>query len=155
MGITIHYRGSLADLSRVEDFEDRVIDLALALGADCRVWRSASEHDASRIVRGLILDLAPGQESTSLLISPEGWLVSLFDIEAAEKGELTEKILVLRQNTIRAGGRARRHHRIVYGPQKRIYARLRNQRRRGVLGTSRRGPIATEDGISQSSHEEF
>jgi hypothetical protein len=91
MGITIHYRGSLADLDRVEDFEDRVIDLALALGGDCRVWRSADERDASRIVRGVILDLASGQESTSLLISPEGWLIGLIDIEAAEKGELAEK----------------------------------------------------------------
>ena len=91
MGVTIHYRGSLADLSRVEDFEDRVIDLALAVGGDCRVWRSADDRDTSRVVRGLILDLAPGQESTSLLISPEGWLVGLMEIEDAESGVLTEK----------------------------------------------------------------
>jgi hypothetical protein len=90
MGVTIHYRGSLADLVRVEDFEDRVIDLALALGSECRVWRSA-DSDPNRLVRGVILDLAPGQESTSLLISPEGWLIGLIEIEAAEKGELTEK----------------------------------------------------------------
>jgi hypothetical protein len=90
MGVT-HYRGSLADLSRVEDFEDRVIDLALAVGGDCRVWRSADDRDTSRVVRGLILDLAPGQESTSLLISPEGWLVGLMEIEDAERGVLTEK----------------------------------------------------------------
>jgi hypothetical protein len=29
MGITIAYRGRLADLARVEDFEDRLLDLAL------------------------------------------------------------------------------------------------------------------------------
>jgi hypothetical protein len=29
MGVTISYRGSLADIARVEDFEDRVLDLAL------------------------------------------------------------------------------------------------------------------------------
>ena len=91
MGMTVHYRGSLADLGRVEDFEDRVIDLALALGGNCRVWRSADERDSSRLVRGLILDLAPGQESTSLLISPEGWLIGFIEIEAAERGELQEK----------------------------------------------------------------
>ncbi len=91
MGVTIHYRGSLADLGRVEDFEDRVIDLALVVGGDCRVWRSADEQDTSRVVRGLILDLAPGQESTSLLISPEGWLIGLMEIEDAERGVLTEK----------------------------------------------------------------
>lgn len=90
MGVTIHYRGSIADLSRIEEFEDRVIDLALAVGGNCRVWRSANDRDTSRVVRGLILDLAPGQESTSLLISPEGWLVGLMEIEDAEKGALSE-----------------------------------------------------------------
>jgi hypothetical protein len=91
MGVTIHYRGSLADLSRVEDFEDRVIDLALAVGGNPRVWRSADERDPSRMVRGLMVDLAPGQESMSLLVSPEGWLVGLFQIEDAERGALAEK----------------------------------------------------------------
>ncbi len=32
MGITIHYRGKLDDLSQVEAIEDRLIDLTLALG---------------------------------------------------------------------------------------------------------------------------
>lgn len=90
MGVTIHYRGSLADLNRVEDFEDRVIDLALALGGNVRVWRSADDHDRSRIVRGLFVELAPGQDTTSFLISPEGWFVNLFEIEDAEKGKLAE-----------------------------------------------------------------
>jgi hypothetical protein len=91
MGITIHYRGSLADLSRVEDFEDRVIDLALALGGNPRLWRSADKDTPERMVRGLFLDLAPGQETTSLLISPEGWLIGLVDIEDAERGTLDER----------------------------------------------------------------
>ena len=91
MGVTIHYRGSLADLSRVEDFEDRVIDLALAVGGNPRLWRSANENDSSRMVRGLMVDLAPGQETTSLLISPEGWLIGLMEIEDAERGALAEK----------------------------------------------------------------
>jgi hypothetical protein len=34
-----------------------------------------------RVVRGVMLDLYPGQETTSLLISPEGWLINLFEIE--------------------------------------------------------------------------
>ncbi len=29
MGITVHYRGRIADLDRVEEFEDRVLDLVL------------------------------------------------------------------------------------------------------------------------------
>jgi hypothetical protein len=90
MGVTIHYRGRLADLQRVEDFEDRVIDLVLELGGNVRIWRSADEQDRTRIVRGLMVDLAPGQETTSLLLSPEGWLINLIEIEDAEKGCLGE-----------------------------------------------------------------
>lgn len=41
-------------------------------------------------IRGVILDLAPGQESTSLLLSREGWLLGLVDLEDAEAGQLTE-----------------------------------------------------------------
>lgn len=90
MGITISYRGSIADLDRIEDFEDRVIDLSLELGANAQIWRSVCDDDPRRVVRGVILDLYPGQETTSLLISPEGWLINLFEIEAAETGQLGE-----------------------------------------------------------------
>jgi hypothetical protein len=90
MGITIHYHGKIADLARVEEFEDRVVDMALEIGAAVRIWRSAPDADATRVVRGLMLDVAPGQETTSLLISPEGWLVPLHEIEAAENGTLAE-----------------------------------------------------------------
>jgi hypothetical protein len=90
MGISIAYRGTLADLSRVEDFEDRLLDLALDVGGLAQIWRSHSDSDPERIVRGVILDLLPGQESTSMLVSPEGWLVGLMDIENAEAGRLTE-----------------------------------------------------------------
>ena len=89
-GVTISYRGSLADIGRVEDFEDRVLDLALEVGGHARVWRSVNDDDPRRVVRGVMLDLYPGQETTSLLISPEGWLINLFEIEDAEKGQLAE-----------------------------------------------------------------
>jgi hypothetical protein len=42
------------------------------------------------VVRGVTVNLFPGQETTSLLISPEGWLINLFEIEEAEKGQLAE-----------------------------------------------------------------
>jgi hypothetical protein len=90
MGVTIHYRGSLASMDRIEDFEDRVLDLALEMGGQARIWRTANDDDPRRMVRGVLLDLFPGQESTSLLVSPEGWLIGLFDIEEAEKGTLAE-----------------------------------------------------------------
>lgn len=90
MGVTIFYRGRIDDLSRIEDFEDRVLDLALDLGGAARIWRSSDDDDPRRRVRGLILNLAPGQESTSLLISPEGWLIGLMEIEDAERGRLSE-----------------------------------------------------------------
>ena len=90
MGITIHYCGKLAELDRVEEFEDRVVDMALEIRAGVRIWRSSADHNATRIVRGLILDVSPGQETTSLLVSPEGWLVPLHEIAAAENGTLAE-----------------------------------------------------------------
>ena len=77
MGITVSYRGSIADLDRIEDLEDRVIDLSLEVGANAQIWRSVCDDDPRRVVRGVILDLYPGQETTSLLISPEGWLINL------------------------------------------------------------------------------
>ena len=90
MGITIHYRGAIADLDRIEDFEDRVLDLALELGGQAHIWRTAADKDPSRVVRGVILELCPGQETTSLLVSPEGWLIGLCEIEDAENGKLGE-----------------------------------------------------------------
>jgi hypothetical protein len=90
MGITIAYRGRLADLTRIEDFEDRLLDLVLEVGGQAQIWRSHAVQDPERVVRGVILNLAPGQDSTSLLLSPEGWLIGLTDIENAELGRLTE-----------------------------------------------------------------
>src|SRR5438128_4399057 len=90
MGITIAYRGRLADLTRIEDFEDRLVDLALEVGGLAQIWRNHARENPERMVRGVILDLSPGQESTSLLLSPEGWLIGLADIEDAERGRLKE-----------------------------------------------------------------
>jgi hypothetical protein len=90
MGITIAYRGRQADLARIEDFEDRVLDFALEVGGQAQIWRSFADHDPQRMVRGVILTLAPGQEAVSLLLAPEGWLIGLTDIEDAECGRLTE-----------------------------------------------------------------
>src|SRR6516225_1332280 len=90
MGITIAYRGRLADPARSEDFEDRVLDFALDMGGIAQIWRSHAEGQPERMIRGVILSLAPGQESTSLLIGPEGWLIGLADIKDAGCGVLTE-----------------------------------------------------------------
>jgi hypothetical protein len=64
--------------------------LALDLGGQAQIWRSSADADPSRIVRGVIFNQSPGQESTSLLISPEGWLIGLMAIEDAEQGKLSE-----------------------------------------------------------------
>ena len=90
MGITIHYRGRLADLTGIEDFEDRLVDLALELGGLAQIHRSHAEAKPECMVRGVILNLAPGLETTSLLISPEGWLISLWDVKDAQEGRLSE-----------------------------------------------------------------
>jgi hypothetical protein len=86
MGITVSYRGRIADFDRIEDFEDRVLDLVLDLGGTAQIWRSSADHDPKRMVRGVLAHIDPGQETTSLLIAPEGWLVNLFEIEDAERG---------------------------------------------------------------------
>lgn len=67
-----------------------MLDLALDLGGHAKIWRSSADKDPERIIRGLMLDHAPGQETMSLLISPEGWLIGLVEIEDAELGKLTE-----------------------------------------------------------------
>jgi hypothetical protein len=72
MGITIHYRGRLTDLTRIEDFEDRLADFALEIGGTVRIWRTWADDNPDRMVRGIIIDLAAGQDSTSMLVSPEG-----------------------------------------------------------------------------------
>lgn len=90
MGLTVHYRGRLADMSRIEEFEDRVLDLVLEIGGTARIWRSAADDDPSRMIRGVLATLAPGQETTCLLVSPEGWLISFIQIKEAEQGLLEE-----------------------------------------------------------------
>lgn len=90
MGVTIHYRGKLDDLARVEEFEDRVLDVVAALGGHATIWRSFGQEDPSRIVRGLLIQMCPGQDTLSLLISPEGELLNLFEIKDAEQGPLPE-----------------------------------------------------------------
>lgn len=90
MGVTIHYRGTVDDVSRVEDMEDRVVDLAFALGGQATVWRSYADHDPTRVVRGVMIDMAPGHDTFSLLVSPEGHLTPLFQIEDAEKTPFDE-----------------------------------------------------------------
>ena len=48
MGITIAYRGRLADSSRIEDFEDRLVDFALEIGAGVQIWRSRADDNPER-----------------------------------------------------------------------------------------------------------
>ena len=90
MGVTVAYRGRIADLSRIEDFEDRSIDLSLSSSrarsylAQLIRHRSGPDHPR-RHPRS-----RAGLEPTSLLLSPWGWLIGLTDIEDAEEGRLTE-----------------------------------------------------------------
>ena len=90
MGITIHYRGKMDDLGQIETLEDRILDFVYAMGGRGTIWRSFADHDPSRVVRGLMIDLEPGHDTFSLLISPDGDLTPLFQIEDAEKGPFDE-----------------------------------------------------------------
>ena len=91
MGITIHYHGTIDELSRIEELEDRVADLVFALGGRVTVWRSFADHDPQRVVRGVIVDIAPGHDTFSLLVSPEGHLVPLFQIEALSRSRFVNR----------------------------------------------------------------
>jgi hypothetical protein len=55
MGVTIARRGRLADLTRVEEFEDRLVDCALEMGALVQIWRTWPDDRPERVVRGVIL----------------------------------------------------------------------------------------------------
>lgn len=90
MGTTIHYRGTMDDIGQIETMEDRMLDLVFSVGGRATIWRSFADEDTSRAVRGLIVDLEPGQETLSLLISPEGHLTPLCQIEDAEKAPFDE-----------------------------------------------------------------
>ncbi len=90
MGITIHYRGTMDDVNQIETMEDRVLDIVFAIGGRATIWRSFADHDTSRVVRGLIVEMEPGQDTFSLLVSPEGHLTSLFQIEDAQKKPFDE-----------------------------------------------------------------
>jgi hypothetical protein len=85
MGITVSYKGSLADSQRVEDFEDRVVDLALELGGQARIWRSARDRCPERMVRGVIVDLCPGLETVSLLVSMDDDLGPAGEADAGQE----------------------------------------------------------------------
>lgn len=90
MGITIHYRGKMDDTDRICEMEDRVMDLVFAFRGKATVWRSYSDHDRSRVVRGLLVEMSPGQDTLSLLVSPEGYLTPLYQIEQAEESDFDE-----------------------------------------------------------------
>ena len=83
--MTVHYRGKLDDLARLEELEDRLVEVAIAAGGYARILRSAAGTDPSRVVRGAILEL-DGLETASFLVAPDGWLVPLVEIDDAAEG---------------------------------------------------------------------
>jgi hypothetical protein len=91
MPVTLRFRGAIQDPSLIETFEDRVIDLALEFEGYARIWRSAPKERGDRIVRGVLLNLAPGMDTISLLLAPEGWLIPTAALREAEAGSLPER----------------------------------------------------------------
>lgn len=77
MGVTIHYRGQLADPDRLEELEDLVIDLVLEIGGQVELLRLPAD-EPGQYYRGLLLNIEPGQETMSLLFSPDGWITPLW-----------------------------------------------------------------------------
>ena len=66
MGITIHYRGTMDYIGQIESLEDRVLDFVYSMGGRATIWRSFDDHDSSRVVRGLMIELEPGHDTFSL-----------------------------------------------------------------------------------------
>ena len=102
MGTIVQYRGTLRKPEQVEAFEDRIVELAVEMDGMAQIWRSSAEENKPRgrrrrrarnprIIRGVMLYLAPGLEPVSLLVAPEGPLIPLSEIPAAETGALKER----------------------------------------------------------------
>lgn len=88
MSIELRFRGRLRDPDLLETMEDRIVELSMEIDGHARVWRSASDKQPGRVVRGVVLDLAPGVEPVSFVISPEGELTPLGRLEDAEEGRM-------------------------------------------------------------------
>jgi hypothetical protein len=60
MGVTINYRGRLADFAWIEDFKDRLVDFALEIGGQAQIWRSWADDSPERMVRSLTQEAIDG-----------------------------------------------------------------------------------------------
>lgn len=89
-GVTGHCRGKLDALAPIDEFEVRLWDAVATLGSHATIWRSFGREGSGRIVRGLLVLMRPVQDTLSLLISPEGELLNLFEIKDNEQGPLPE-----------------------------------------------------------------
>jgi hypothetical protein len=87
--IAVRYRGRIGPAARLEEAEDRIVDLALAVGGQARVVRKRGAH-GKRLVRGLDVLLWPGLEVLSLAVSPEGFLIPLAQVELAAERPVEE-----------------------------------------------------------------
>src|SRR5262245_46874443 len=87
MGLTVHYQGCL-EHSVGFDFEVELVRLPTALGARAHVPMPSSSDD--RKVRGAIVLLGEQVEPASLLVSTDGWLLPVIEIEATGDAPRTE-----------------------------------------------------------------
>ena len=124
MGITIAYRARLGDLDRIEDFEDRLVDLALEVGGQAQIWRTHADNDPKRMIRGVILNLAPGLESTSMFGVSRRLAYRLDGYRGRRAGKVEGAAVVFHQNAVRAGGRTRGPRRNAGGFEARVLAGL-------------------------------
>lgn len=90
MGLTIHYRGTLDEMSCVEEFEDTFVRLAFAIGGKPRIYRSFANDNSGRVIRGVLINVAQGVDTLSLLLSPEGHFIPLFEIESAKQAPVEQ-----------------------------------------------------------------
>ncbi len=106
MGISIHYRGSLDDPGQLDEFEKWAILKSAELAAEVRLFRLWSNRFPDRCIKGLTIDLSPKIESLTLLVSPEGELISMDDVDVA----LTNRRDELKWCSIETQGDSADHH---------------------------------------------
>lgn len=101
MGITIFYQGSLDDIAQYPEFESRVKGWIVELGGEYKLLSdldakskkngerstSASGAPGKSSLRGIIANMHPEHEPLSLIVSPNGSLVSIMTLIMESRGE--------------------------------------------------------------------
>lgn len=80
MTLKVRYRGKIDNLLLIRDFEDRVLKITSAFGSRVSLWRSYADSSRRQLIRGLVIQLRPGQSPVNLLLDADGQLIEMRDL---------------------------------------------------------------------------